>query len=260
MFSVPVSNTCTERIEGNIKQILLRFNCETMHGGVEQSNMLSDKFKFIEQVRSMGLTAPTTYSITDPKQVLDFDFSKERCQYILKSIIYDSAVRSHMVKLPCQTRQETIDYVNSLVINENHPWVMQEFIPGKEYCTHTTVRNGELRLHTCCESSPYLLNYKHINNKPKILEWVQEFCSRVKATGQVSFDFIESNEDGRPYAIECNPRTHTAILNFYNHPLVAEAYLGKEHFSNGPIQPRSDAREIYWIYYELWNLFQSEIY
>ncbi|CAF0818576.1 unnamed protein product [Adineta steineri] len=251
---VPVSNTCTERVEAHIKQLLLQFNCETFHGNVELLNMLSNKFLFINQVRALGLTAPKTYSITDPKQVLDFDFSKEQCQFILKSIVYNSTVRSHMIKLPCQTRQETIDYVNSLIINENYPWVMQEFIPGEEYCTHTTVRNGELRLHTCCKSSAYLLNYKHVNNKINILEWVREFCSRVNATGQVSFDFIESNEDGRPYAIECNPRTHTAILNFYNHSRVAEAYLDKEPLSNGPIQPRSDAREIYWLYYELWNL------
>ncbi|CAF0925761.1 unnamed protein product [Adineta steineri] len=251
---VPVSNTCTERVEAHIKQLLLQFNCETIHGNVELLNMLSNKFLFINQVRALGLTAPKTYSITDPKQVLDFDFSKEQCQFILKSIVYNSTVRSHMIKLPCQTRQETIDYVNSLIINENYPWVMQEFIPGEEYCTHTTVRNGELRLHTCCKSSAYLLNYKHVNNKINILEWVREFCSRVNATGQVSFDFIESNEDGRPYAIECNPRTHTAILNFYNHSRVAEAYLDKEPLSNGPIQPRSDAREIYWLYYELWNL------
>ena len=251
---VPVSNTCTERVEAHIKQILLQFNCETLHGDVEQLNMLSNKYLFIDRVRALGLAAPKTYSITDPKQVLDFDFTKQQCEFILKSVVYNSMVRSNIIKLPCQTREQTVDYVNSLVINEEYPWVMQEFIPGKEYCTHSTVRNGELRLHTCCESSAYLLNYKHVNHKTKILEWVQEFCSRLNITGQVSFDFIESNEDGQSYAIECNPRTHTAIINFYNHPLVAEAYLGKESFPTGPIQPRSDAREIYWLYYELWNL------
>ena len=251
---IPVSNTCTERVEGHIKQILLQFNCETVHGDFEQVNMLSNKYLFIDRVRMMNLSAPKTYSITDPKQVLDFDFSKEQCQFLLKSIIYDSVVRSNMIKLPCQTRQQTMDYVNSLEISEQHPWVMQEFIPGKEFCTHSTVRNGELRLHTCCKSSAYLLNYKHISDKYQILEWVQEFCARVNITGQVSFDFIESNEDGRPYAIECNPRTHSAIINFYNHPNVAEAYLSTLSLPNGPIQPRSNAREIYWLHYELWNL------
>jgi hypothetical protein len=87
-----------------------------------------------------------------------------------------------------------------------------------------------------------------------ILEWVRGFSSKANLSGQASFDFIESNEDGRPYAIECNPRTHTAITAFYNHPLVAEAYLGTEKLSNGPIEPHSDARETYWLYHELWNL------
>lgn len=133
---------------------------------------------------------------------------------------------------------------------------MQEFIPGKEYCTHSTVRDGDLRLYTCCQLSSWLLHYKHLDNKPLVLEWVRKFCAQANLNGQISFDFIESTENGRPYAIECNPRTHTAITAFYNHPLVAEAYLDTKHLPNGPIQLYSNARETYWLYHELWNLFK----
>ena len=149
-----------------------------------------------------------------------------------------------------------MDYLNGLIINKDYPWILQEFISGTEYCTHSTVRNGELRLHTCCESSSWLLHYKHLDNKPMILEWVRDFCSRANLSGQASFDFIESSENGRPYAIECNPRTHTAITTFYNHPLVAEAYLDTKPLRNGPIQPYSHTRETYWLYHELWNLLK----
>ncbi|CAF0928601.1 unnamed protein product [Adineta ricciae] len=253
---VPVSHSSTERVDARIREVLLQFNCETFHGTVEQLDMLSDKCAFIDQARSFGLTVPKSYRITDRQQVLDFDFSKEKHEFILKSIAYDSISRLNLRKLPCHTRQETIDYVSSLPIGKDSPWILQEFIPGKEYCTHGAVRNGELRLYCCCESSPWLLQYKHINNKPLILEWVCEFCARINLTGQASFDFIESIEDGRPYAIECNPRTHTAITAFYNQPLVAQAYLDKEPLTSGPIQPLSTARETYWLYHELWSLFR----
>jgi hypothetical protein len=33
----------------------------------------------------------------------------------------------------------------SLSISLEKLWIMQEFIPGKELCTHSTVQNGELK-------------------------------------------------------------------------------------------------------------------
>ena len=253
---VPVSHSWCECADSLIKKALLPLNCETIQGDLEELQMLSDKFAFAAQARAFGLTAPKTFKITDPKQVLEFDFSKEPRRFILKSLVDNNITRWDLVKLPCPNRQQMIDYLNALTISEEYPWVMQEFIPGKEYCTHGTMRNGELRLYACCESSSWLLRYKHLENKPLILEWVRDFSSKANLSGQASFDFIESNEDGRPYAIECNPRTHTAIAAFYNHPLVAEAYLGTQPLTNGPIQPYSNAREVYWLYHEIWNLFK----
>ena len=252
---VPVTHSWSECADSVIKKALLEFNCETFHGDLEQLQMLSDKYEFVTRARSFGLTVPKTYKITDPKQVLEFDFSKEPRQFILKSILDNNITRWDLIKLPCQTRQQTEEYLNALTISEEFPWVMQEFIPGKEYCTHGAMRNGELKLHTCCESSSWLLNYKHLDNKPLILEWIRDFSFKANLTGQASFDFIESYEDGRPYAIECNPRTHTAVATFYNHPRVAEAYLNLKQLADGPIQPYPSACETYWLYHQLWNIF-----
>lgn len=253
---IPVSHSWCEAADSLVKEALLPLNCETIQDNLKNLQMLSDKFAFAERIRSLGLTAPRTYKITHAKQVLEFDFGKARCQFILKSILDNNLTRWDLIKLPCATRQQTVDYVNSLNISEEFPWVLQEFIPGKEYCTHGTVYNGEIRLYTCCKSSSWLLRYKHLDDKPLILQWVRDFCSRANLTGQASFDFIESNEDGRPYAIECNPRTHTALAAFYNHPLVAQAYLDKTPLVNGPTQPYASAREVYWLHHEIWNLFK----
>ena len=251
---IPVSHSWCECADSLIKQALLPFNCETIQGDLDQLQMLSDKFEFASRARSFGLSVPKTYKITNAKQVLEFDFSKEQRQFILKSLVDNNITRWDLIKLPCSTRQQMVDYLQPLTISEEFPWILQEFIPGKEYCTHGTMRDGELRLYACCESSAWLLHYKHLENKPLILEWVRDFSSKANLSGQASFDFIESDEDGRPYAIECNPRTHTAIVAFYNHPLVAEAYLDTKKLPNGPIQPYSNARENYWLYHELWNL------
>lgn len=249
---LPVSHSSNECLDARVKQTLLSYNCQTLHGDFEQLQMLSNKQTFIDYAHSLGLTVPKTFQITDRNQILTFDFSQEKRPFILKSVKYNSIARTNLIKIPCETREKTIEYIQSLPIDENSPWIMQEYLSGNEYCTHGMFHNGQLKVYACCRSSSWLLNYKHLKNHINILQWVEKFCLNLKLTGQASFDFIESNDDGLIYALECNPRTHTAITTFYNQPIVAQAYL---NLFDGCIQPNSNAREIYWFYHELWNLF-----
>jgi predicted ATP-grasp superfamily ATP-dependent carboligase len=230
---------------------LLSGCCEVFHFDPDVTQLLDDKFAFAQKAREFGLSIPKSFKITDPQQVIDFDFSQEKRKYILKSIPYDSVRRLNLTKLPCKTPSETAAFVNSLPISEEKPWIMQAFIPGKEYCTHSTVRNGELRLHCCCESSAFQVNYENVD-QPDILQWVSRFVQGLNLTGQASFDFIKT-EDGTVYAIECNPRTHSAITMFYNHPGVAEAYLSDTPLPE-PLQPLPKSKPTYWLYHEVWRL------
>jgi predicted ATP-grasp superfamily ATP-dependent carboligase len=247
---VPVCSPIASYYDSLAKPALSEY-CEVFHFDADITKMLDDKFAFTDQARSLGLSVPKSFKITDPEQVINFDFSQETRKYILKSISYDSVRRLNLTKLPCDTPQETADFVKSLPISPQKPWIMQEFIPGKELCTHSTVRDGELRLHCCSNSSAFQINYEHVEN-PQIREWVQRFVKGLGLTGQVSFDFIQA-EDGTVYAIECNPRTHSAITMFYNHPGVAEAYLGKTP-QTAPLQPLANSKPTYWNYHEIWRL------
>ena len=247
---VPVCSPVASYYDSLAKSALSEY-CEVFHFDADITKMLDDKFAFTDQARSLGLSVPKSFKITDPEQVINFDFSKETRKYILKSISYDSVRRLNLTKLPCDTPEETAAFVKSLPISPEKPWIMQEFIPGKELCTHSTVRDGELRLHCCSNSSAFQINYENVEN-PQIREWVQHFVKSLGLTGQVSLDLIQA-EDGTVYAIECNPRTHSAITMFYNHPGVAEAYLGKSPLP-APLEPLTNSKPTYWIYHEIWRL------
>lgn len=225
--------------------------CQVFHYDAETTRMLDDKFAFAEKARSLSLSVPRSFKITAPEQVLNFDFSKEKHQYVLKSIPYDAARRLDLTKLPCATPEATAAFVKNLPISEDKPWIMQEFIPGQEYCTHSTVRNGKSTLYCCCHSSAFQVNYEQVN-QPEIKVWVDRFLEGIGGTGQASFDIIRA-EDGTIYPIECNPRTHSALTMFYNHPGVAEAYLNPTPPPE-PLQPLSDSKPTYWLYHELWRL------
>ena len=248
---VPVCSPVASYYDALAKKALSP-HCFVMHFDPEMVQQLDDKSQFSAVAQSLGLSVPESYCITAPSQVQDFDFSGQEHKYIIKSISYDSVRRLDLTKLPCNTPAETAAFVKDLPISERNPWIMQAFIPGQEYCTHSTVRDGELRLHCCCKSSAFQINYEMVEH-PEIEAWVRRFVGALNLTGQVSFDFIQAHDDGRIYAIECNPRTHSAITMFYNNPDVAKAYLESEPLSE-VIQPLQSSRPTYWIYHKIWRL------
>ncbi|MBP0013106.1 MAG: ATP-grasp domain-containing protein [Roseofilum sp. SBFL] len=251
---IPVSSAAGSYDESRLKAILSPY-CEVFHFDLDITELLDNKFTFIEKAKSLGLSVPKSFLMTDSKQILDFDFVQDGSRYILKSIPYDSVRRLDMTKLPMKSEQEMEEFVKELPITEDKPWIMQEFVQGKEYCTHSTVRKGKIRLYCCCESSEFQVNYNHVE-EPEIYQWVKTFVRALNLTGQISFDFIKT-EDGQVYPIECNPRTHSAITTFHDHPGVADAYLKDvEDETKSPIFPLPDSKPTYWTYHELWRLTQ----
>ena len=59
----------------------------------------------------------------------------------------------------------------------------------------------------------------------QIWEWVKGFCEATGVSGQLCFDFMLDSTDGRMYPFECNPRTSTILLNFYDQDHVAQAFF-----------------------------------
>lgn len=244
---IPVSSPIASYYDSLAKKVL-EPDCEAIHFDPEITLMLDDKYAFCTKARELGLSAPKVFHFTSPQQVIDFDFESDGSQYIIKSIPYDSVRRLDMTKLPFEGME---NYLRSLPISPEKPWVMQEFIRGQEYCFHATVRKGKIRLHCCSRSSPFQVNYEQVDN-PAIYQWVEKFVRELNLTGQICFDMIQT-PDGTVYPIECNPRLHSAITMFHDHPGVADAYLldGEE-----TITPLPDSKPTYWTYHELWRLLQ----
>ena len=244
---VPVCSPAASVYDAEAR-LVLDDACEVVHADAAMVRMLDDKSDFADIARSLGLRVPDSHLITDARQVEEFDFPPGR-SYILKRIAYNPVGRMDLTRLTGETRSLNASFARTLGITAEDPWILQEFVEGQEYCTHGTLRDGHLQVYGCCESSAFQLNYAHVD-KPEILDWVERFAGALGVTGQLSFDFIEA-DDGHAYAIECNPRTHSAITMFYDHPDVADAYLRD---GQPMITPTASSRPTYWLYHEVWRL------
>jgi carbamoylphosphate synthase large subunit len=248
---VPVCSPASSWYDALAKPVLEQY-CEVLHGDADQIGTVDDKAAFAAAARAAGLPVPDTHRITSAAEVEAFDFPADGPPYVLKSIPYDPVNRLDLTPLPRPTREETATIARSKPISPDTPWILQAFVPGREYCTHGTARDGRLQVYCCCESSAFQVNYAAVD-EPEIERWVETFVADGKLTGQYSFDFIVG-DDGALVALECNPRTHSAITMFHDqYAALARAYLEEQAAT---LRPSATGRPTYWLYHELWRMLR----
>lgn len=96
----------------------------------------------------------------------------------------------------------------------DRPWLVQEFVQGPMVCSYSTLHGGKVTAH-CTYRAPRQwehstgITFLAVDGHPT-LEVVQKIAEPMSYTGQLSFDFVES--DGLLYLIECNPRSTDGAL------------------------------------------------
>ncbi|KAI2642169.1 carbamoylphosphate synthase large subunit [Xylaria nigripes] len=201
-------------------------SCRCVQFDVTTTAMLHAKNTFMRACTERDLLVPDTHEITSKEEVLRILAALKPSypdrKYILKPIGIDDANRGDMTLLPLSSDLETRKHVTRLPISTTTPWILQQFIPGdEEYCTHALIVRGELKCFVVCPSSELLMHYVPLPRDDArwhaICDFTLEFleCSEnaTTMTGHLSFDF-KADSEGRIYAIECNPRAHTAVVLF----------------------------------------------
>ncbi len=247
---VPVASPASARIEASLAAHEVE-GCRVFQASPSLTERLDDKVQFCRLAEDLGLSAPTVIPVESPEAVLDFDFRSYPHPFILKSVRYDPVHRLQQLRLPSPGVEH---HVRRLPIRSDNPWVLQEFLVGDEYCTHSVVHEGRIVAHVCCASSDFQVNYRSVDH-PRIEAWVQHFVAALNLTGQVSFDFIES-PDGEVKPVECNPRTHSAVTAFDEPEALARAYLGPK--DGETLRPRQDAKPTYWLAHEVFRLGRAK--
>ncbi|KAH6677916.1 hypothetical protein F5X68DRAFT_245722 [Plectosphaerella plurivora] len=232
-----------------------RTACRAVQSGGEQTRVLHDKAEFMRHTReAVGQDVPESHLVTSAREMLQVlagdakdgdssgNTSIKGVRYVAKSVGLNDRSRGDMTLLPRDTQEETRLFVSRIAamgISANDPWLLQEFIPGKEYCTHALVVRGRVRAFVACPSAELLMHYVALPDDSPLALAMLEFTRRQARsfgdgfTGHLSFDFIarepeggaQSQEDVHLYPIECNPRAHTAVVLFANTPGLVDEYM-----------------------------------
>ena len=274
--------------DGQAMEILSRrSNCKFIQFTAQDTGILHAKNSFIDKVKELGLPAPETHEVRSRDSVhkilhrstsstdgtprtsseagpliVDKTRKARRTsrQFILKSVDMDDSAReaaADMTILPRHTPSETYNFVANMKINEQKPWVLQQYVKGREYCTHALVVKGKVKAFVACYSSDLVMHYEALEKDDPLSQAMEQFtitfAGRMGAmdldpnglgsspkvdgkpgdfTGHLSFDFLveqlasEKGVECSILPIECNPRAHTAVALFEGKEMeITEAYL-----------------------------------
>ena len=226
--------------DAHAKEIIERRTpCKAIQFDVNLTRILHEKHSFIENTIALGLNAPETHHVTSRTAVHKIlNNASEGRRWILKKVGVDDVSRAGLRFLPRSSMSETYSYISGIDISPEKPYILQQLIRGGEYCTHALVVHGDVKAFSSCPSSDILMHYDPLSPdfalNQAMLDFTTEYASRTgpQMTGHLSFDFmIEESPSSKGvttavYPIECNPRTHTAVvlLNGKSQEMV-DAYL-----------------------------------
>ncbi|KAI0479347.1 carbamoylphosphate synthase large subunit [Xylariaceae sp. FL0804] len=224
-------------------------HCKCIQFDVPTTSALHEKDTFTRECQNRSLPVPETHNVTSGGDVLRIlsaaAVSHPDRRFIMKPVGMDDAHRGDMTLLPLASGDAaTRAHVARLPVSAARPWILQQFVGpgGAEYCTHALVVRGEVRCFAACPSAELLMHYsalpQHSALWQAMLDFTRRFVERspeggaASMTGHLSFDFMVDGgvaaaarlagasggglDDVRRnmYAIECNPRAHTAVVLF----------------------------------------------
>ena len=223
--------TCEEVFHVSRIMSKLPEECIVFTDSIEKLRKLHSKKEFMEYASSFGLPVPETTRVTSVQVVHEKIATGE--DFVLKKVF--SRFSSDTILLP-RTPQD----VKGIEIGEDNPWVIQEYLGKKQFCSYSIVLKGKIQAHgaypTTYSAGQGASIYFESIQLQQINEWVEKFVGAIEYTGQISFDFMETSS-GNILPIECNPRATSGVHLFAAPDKLDQAFFGTPA---GLISPESN--------------------
>jgi hypothetical protein len=191
---------------------------------------LQDKHAFVRLAASFGLDVPDTAAVHDPAA---------------GAIV---AAGDAVVKpvFGCSGRGVRVVRRGGALEPVTEPSIVQAFVAGGEIATFAIVRGGRVLANVVyraiVKSGTVAVAFERIE-VPAVEHWVATFAEATGHDGFLSFDMIVTDE-GRPFAIECNPRI-TSGIHFLVPEAIAGAILRPDRPLGDPFRPARRMQQLF---------------
>ncbi len=232
--------TCEEIffIAGGLER--LHLYCEVFTEPLARMRRLHNKWDFNQRALQYGLRVPETRLLTS-QQDLQLFIARNQRPFVLKPVFSRFATKVLMVEVAEQASRP----LQNLTISEDYPWVAQEKITGKAFCSYSLARSGKLVAHAL-----YAENFTSgqgtcidftLAEHPEIDRWVERFVELEQFTGQIAFDFIVTDA-GEVFPLECNPRATSGIHLFRHNDQFPELFLRNDNHNQPVLKPEASTQ------------------
>ena len=209
--------TCEEVLYIAKVRALLPSTCDVFVDTLEKLERLHNKAAFIELCKQENLSHPKSLVAKSSKDLEKF--LRHSNPAIIKPIYS---------RFGCKNRILThANEIKNLTITPGNPYLIQEFIKGREYATYTIAKQGKM-----CAHVTYICDYKYQNGvgvsfqsvtHNKLRKLIEKFVKSQSFTGQLAFDAIEDHS-GVLHFLECNPRA-TSGTHLIPHSDLSAAFM-----------------------------------
>lgn len=190
--------------------------------GPDVLRSLHDKWLFGKLAREAGATVPNTV-LSCSQEELKQALREASGPVVLKPVYSRFAAHVRIIADPLAAAMAPLP-----VPSAEQPWLVQEFIEGRQLCSYAVAHEGRLSLYadyaTTYTAGQGASIYFAYANDPRVKDFVSRFVERHRFSGQIAFDLIESRQ-GELYVIECNPRLTSGIHLFRGQKEAANAFL-----------------------------------
>ncbi len=177
--------------------------CELFFPAFDTLAKVHDKVSFSTMCRELGLPVAESITATSPQELEDaigrFDHWFARAAY----------GRGGLNILTNTGPLAGEGSVEEAMPTPDDPWLVQEYLQGVDLCSWSVVHHGEVVLHSTYEHALTIDNRGGIVfesvDAPETLAAAQKIAAELGWNGQVSFDFLRT-DDGVHHLVECNPR------------------------------------------------------
>ena len=229
--------TCEENFYISMHIEELSKHCKIFTSGIEILKTLHSKYKFVQMLKEIGVEYPNSILVDSIEKVKEA--IAQRDTFVLKPEF--SRFASYVI-----INDKSENKISKMKVSTEYPWVLQDFIKGKAFCSYSVAQEGKLLAHSIypsiyCAGQGATVHFESVN-VPQIDEIVMKIVKHFNYTGQISFDFIQADSNGICYPIECNPRSTSGIYLFAHKDKLPLAFTNSN--LNNVIKPTAHAQKM----------------